>query len=611
MSGIVGIINLDGAPVDRDLLWRMTDFMSHRGPDDRKIWIEGNVGFGHAMLRTTWEAETERQPLTLDGRVWLTADARIDGRSDLVHDLESKGCPKSVKAANDAELILYAYHTWGEECIKHLIGDFAFAIWDGPERRLFSARDHFGVRPLYYVNNGDRFVFASSANCLRIHDAVSDELDDLTIADFLLFDLNLEPSRSAFSDIRRLAPAHRLTLPLQTQSLTLNSYWALPIKEEIRYKKRRHYVEHLNDLLLNAVEDRLRTNRVGMLLSGGMDSGSVAAAARNVIKKKDQPCDLSAFTYVYDYLMPDHERYYSGLVSRKLGISINYTVSDDYKMYQWPTRRGFCPSEIINEPHRALFNDFVDSVAQYSRIALTGDGGDALFYPTENYAEKAITSLRWGELLQGMVYCLFSYGRIPRIGFRSAIKRLMGRSRSAAPRLYPKWLNESFETRFALRDRWAEQNNSKRPLHPRRNDTYESLNHPMWPHGFADNDPDVTCSSVEFRYPFFDTRVVNFLLNIPSFPWCFEKGLLRIATRRQLPEQVRKRRKTPIVQDPILVRVEQPGWQLSDYFRPVDRLFDYVDTRNISKAMWLREREEIWMHVRPLSLNYWLKSLSN
>ena len=120
MSGIVGIINLDGAPVDCELLARMTGFMSYRGPDEQKIWIDGNVGFGHTMLRTTFEAETEHQPLTLDGKVWLTADARIDGRAELISKLEAKletklrlddrsnGNGSDSRLPNDAELILYA-----------------------------------------------------------------------------------------------------------------------------------------------------------------------------------------------------------------------------------------------------------------------------------------------------------------------------------------------------------------------------------------------------------------------------------------------------------------------------------------------------------------------
>src|SRR6266550_1706077 len=130
MSGIVGIINLDGAPVDRELIRRMTKFMSYRGPDAQDIWTEANVGFGHAMLRTTFEAETEKQPLTLDGKVWLTADARIDGRAELISELEAKlrtslrtpaqsnGNGSDSRTPNDAELILYAYQAWGEDCVE-------------------------------------------------------------------------------------------------------------------------------------------------------------------------------------------------------------------------------------------------------------------------------------------------------------------------------------------------------------------------------------------------------------------------------------------------------------------------------------------------------------
>src|ERR1051325_888452 len=186
MSGIVGIVNLDGAPVDRELLSQMTDFLSFRGPDAQEVWVEDNVGFGHAMLRTTWEAKTERQPLTLDGKIWLTADARIDGRAELIAELEAKlrrkiepvelhgqasrltddsyhsnGYDSVARTPNDAELILFAYEAWGEDCVKHLIGDFAFAIWDSRHRRLFCARDHFGVKQFYYAQVGGAFIFRS------------------------------------------------------------------------------------------------------------------------------------------------------------------------------------------------------------------------------------------------------------------------------------------------------------------------------------------------------------------------------------------------------------------------------------------------------------------
>src|SRR5260370_10130471 len=161
MSGIAGIVNLDGAPVDRRLLKQMTDHLAVRGPDAQNMWLEGNVGFGHTMLRTTWESERECQPLSLDGQVWITADARIDDRENLVEQLKSKG-HEVTSTAPDAELILHAYHAFGEQCVDHLLGDFAFAISAGHLRRVFCARDHFGIKLFYYFQSGKTFVFSNT-----------------------------------------------------------------------------------------------------------------------------------------------------------------------------------------------------------------------------------------------------------------------------------------------------------------------------------------------------------------------------------------------------------------------------------------------------------------
>src|SRR5213594_1956722 len=127
MSGIVGVFNIDNSPVDRALLHRMTEFMSFRGPDAQQVWVDGNVGFGHTLLKTTEESEDEHQPFTLDGLVWIVADARVDAQTDLIAKLAAHG--EHVKRkATDVELLLRAYRTWGEECVEHLLGDFAFAV---------------------------------------------------------------------------------------------------------------------------------------------------------------------------------------------------------------------------------------------------------------------------------------------------------------------------------------------------------------------------------------------------------------------------------------------------------------------------------------------------
>jgi len=198
MSGICGIVHADGSPVDPELLRRLTDSLKFRGPDTQKIWHNGPVGFGHTLLRTTFESEHERQPASLDGEIWITADARIDGWAELKEKLAAAGERVSAHTTDDA-LILHAYRAWGEDCVNHLIGDFAFAIWDGPKQKLFCARDHFGVRPFFYARVGDGLVFSNTLNCVRLHPAVSDTLNDLSIADHLLFEFIQDPTATAFA----------------------------------------------------------------------------------------------------------------------------------------------------------------------------------------------------------------------------------------------------------------------------------------------------------------------------------------------------------------------------------------------------------------------------
>src|SRR5580700_7454241 len=126
----------NGAPVDEVLLRELARFLKYRGPDGCDVWSQDRAGLGHAMLRTTREAANERQPASLDGKIWITADARIDCRSELESSLISAGC-KIRPGAPDSELILHAYTAWHEKCVQHLRGDFAFAIWDAGQQKLF------------------------------------------------------------------------------------------------------------------------------------------------------------------------------------------------------------------------------------------------------------------------------------------------------------------------------------------------------------------------------------------------------------------------------------------------------------------------------------------
>lgn len=615
MSGIVGIINLDGAPVDRDLLRRMTDFMSFRGPDAQETWIDGNVGFGHTMLRTTWEAETETQPLTLDGKVWLTADARIDGRNELIAGLEAKlrtklqiphgsnGHGSESRIPNDAELILFAYQAWGEECVKHLIGDFAFAIWDSRTRQLFCARDHFGVKPFYYARAGHTFILSNTLNCVRLHPQVSDRLNEGAIGDFLLFGFNHELSTTTFADIQRLPPAHFLEA---SQSRTYSKrYWTLPIDGNVRYRKASDYVDRFKELLRTTIGDRLRTESAGVLMSGGLDSTTVAAVAFESMSSRLESFELRAYNIFHKELFSDEEGFYSKLVANSLGIPITYLIADDYKLYDGWDRSEIRKPEPIESPLLVMAYDHLKQVEQHGRVVLTGYGVDPALRQSHSHGVDRLKRREFWYLAQEMAWFLFSRRQLPRLGFRGWLRgRFVEGVKEPA---FPVWLNEDFVGRAKLIERWREVNDT--PLvHPTRPKGYQSLTDPFWPDRFESYDPGVTYVPCEVIYPFFDTRMMTYLLAIPTVPWCIDKELIRKAMYGTLPEIVRLRSKTVLSGDPVLTRMQQREHENRwvDSFAATSEFGNYVDRGSIPPLLSENNPGEVWRNVRPLCLNLWL-----
>jgi asparagine synthase (glutamine-hydrolysing) len=597
MSGIVGIVNLDGRPVSRELLRQMTDFMAYRGPDAQEIWSEGHVGFGHTMLRTTGESLKESQPLSLDGKVWITADARIDGRKELIGKLESK-VAADLTDVTDVELILHAYNVWGEGCLEHLIGDFAFAIWDGRERRLFCARDHFGVKPFYYAQVDNSLIFSNTLDCVRLHPAVSDELNDAAIGDFLLADYNHDPATTVFVDIQRLPAAHCLNL-FQGTAQT-KRYWTLPADGHIRYRRSSEYIDHFKDLFFTAVNDRLRTDSVGVFMSGGLDSPSVAATAHELLSKRSSAFDLQAYTVVYDRLIPDQERYYSGLVAKKLGIKINYLVADDYSIYERWDEPELSTPEPEHDPLAAISVDQYKQVADCHRVVLTGYGGDPALYSSQ-------LDPRFGNLLLQVGSYVASRRRIRRLGVRNWVKSRLGKPLWPFKPPYPGWLNQAFAARLDLPSRYRQLNSEPAQIHPVRPHAYKLTTGLFWPYRFETCDSGVTAVACEVRHPFFDLRLLEYLFAIPPIPWFVQKDLLRMTMRDILPEPVRSRPKAPLAGDPYFERLrnyDSLWWH--DHFIPKPELARYIEPGSVARVSH-GDAYDIWVNARPLSLNYWLQ----
>jgi asparagine synthase (glutamine-hydrolysing) len=607
MSGIAGLLNLDGGPIDRQLLRRMTKSMQFRGPDAQETWDGGRVGFGHAMLRTTFESQRERQPCSLDDRVWIVADARVDGRAELCRKLRSAGhdCRHS---ANDAELILCAYRAWGDECVRHLLGDFAFAIWDGPRECLFCARDHLGVKSFFYARAGNCVVFSNTLNCVREHPAVSDEPNDLAIADFLLFGINQDQATTAFAGIRRLPPAHRLSM--SEGALRVDRYWDLPPVGHLRYRRACDYVDHFTEHLNAAVADRLRSDRIGILMSGGLDSTSVAVTAQALLSKQHEEFDLNAYTCVYDRLIVDEERHFSGLAADSLGIPIHYLVADDCSLFEgWRTSKLQLP-EPADEPLAALYLEQARQMAANCRVALTGWDGDtllnesvsgfgAILYKSVNFVRRAVL-MGWRAL---------SRGRLPRLDLRARLARMLSGPREE-PFGCPEWLDSDLVEHLDLPTRWRELQENSHPRDGQHKQAYRVLKSPLLTKLLESYDPGVTRIPVEARHPLLDLRVVEYLLSLPASPWCVDKKLLRMAMHDRLPKSVRLRPKTPLAGDPVLELLQRADARWVDAFEATPALGRYVDRAAVPPVAFTRDPDKIWTDLRPLCLNFWLQHLT-
>lgn len=605
MSGIVGMINLDGAPVDRDLLGQMTSYMTFRGPDHQDLWLDGNVGFGHTLLRTTFESEDERGVTTLDGQVWITADVRLDGRTELMAKLCAKGAQVAA-TATDVELVLHAYELWGEAALDHLMGDFAFGLWDGRRQRLFCAHDHFGVMPFYYAQVQNCLLFSNTLNVLRLHPAVMDTLNEQAIGDFLLFMMNMDLATTTFVDIQRLPPAHALSCA--DSVVAVHRYYQLPAQDNfLHYKRQEEYVAQFQELFEQAVADRLRTHRAGTFLSGGMDSTSIAATAQKQLRQTGHPFDFRAYTIVYDQLAQEEEGRYARMVAEACNLHTEYLVADSYMLSPPVENSSWSLPEPLLIPNQAAEWEVTARVATYGRVLFTGFGGDPLFMTMDTlaYWQQLLKRGQLALVAQDIGYYI-KKGRRPSLGIRTKLSRLHNRANAQPP--FPIWFQPDFVARQRLHEQWLD----RFAMFDRMRGLYGMMSAPLWSWIFANSDPGVTSFPVRLRFPFFDLRLARYLLRVPPGPLLERKQLLRTAMQGLLPDSVRQRPKTPLGISPYYTMARKQGIQpWASTLLATPTLNTYVNPTQWRQQMQNADAltpTTYGQFVTTLPLAYWLRS---
>lgn len=412
----------------------MTRTLAHRGPDGEGYYNADGIALGHRRLSVI-DLETGQQPMTTsDGRYTIVFNGEIYNFRELRKELEARGA--RFRTRSDTEVLLEAYAAWGKDALPKLRGMFAFAIWDAKERLLFLVRDRLGLKSVYFAQAGNSLIFASEIKGLLAHPQVSREIDFLALDDFLTY-LYVPAPRTIFRGVRELPPGH--WLEWRDGHLKLHRYWDVTFRAESRPLA--ECVDELNATLSEAVRLRLVSDvPLGVFLSGGMDSSTVAA-----LMARSQSDPVRAFTLGFD---EGQERYceweYAQEVGEAIGaITQQLTVPARSAELLGAVTRHF--DEPFGNPTSLLIYQLSQVGRQHVTVALVGDGGDEVFlgYPRYRGVSLAEKYRRVPARLRNVAAGIA--GRLPEPGngnhFSRRLREFTEGGCQSPERMYFQWIS--------------------------------------------------------------------------------------------------------------------------------------------------------------------------
>src|SRR5215468_5839027 len=280
MCGICGAFYSDRSRrVERETLAGMNRQIVHRGPDDDGFFVEGNVGLAMRRLSII-DIKTGHQPISNETNdLWIVYNGELYNHQVLRKGLEARG--HQYRTHSDTETIVHLYEEYGRDCVHHLRGMYAFAIWDRPKRRLFIARDRLGIKPLYYRYDGKTLLFGSEIKTILAHPGVTTEFNRSMLAEYLSFGY-IPEAETMYTGIRKLLPGHTLEIA-EGGEPRISQYWDLNVKSDDDVRPREYYVKKYRELLEGCVASHLMSDvPLGVFLSGGLDSSAVAALTTKI-----------------------------------------------------------------------------------------------------------------------------------------------------------------------------------------------------------------------------------------------------------------------------------------------------------------------------------------
>lgn len=522
MCGICGVFNFKGELVDSGLVARMTDAIRHRGPDGDGFFVNGPIGLGHRRLSII-DLDGGAQPITNeDGTLLIIFNGEIYNFIELREELEHHG--HVFKTKSDTEVILHGYEQWGMDCLSRFNGIFAFALWDANARKLILARDHLGVKPLYYSMVGKKLLFGSEIKALLADPDCPRQVDIEALGQ--LFTLRYVPSPGTlFHNIRKLPPAHFMVA--DAHGVQINRYWnwTPQIRQECDEQE---LISEYQDLVEDAVKLQMRSDvPVGLFLSSGIDSGALLAL---MTKHAGQP--IHTFTIGFEQGERTNETDDAREMAARFGARHHEMIvsAADYRSY-YERYLNDLEEPVGNETAAAFY--FVSKIASKEvKVALTGQGADEPWAGYHRYLGIKLSEY------YGQLPSFLTRGLLKRAvdGFASNERLKRGVSSLDEPDVLSRFVKVySFydsKMKDSLFQPWIKKIISSNGIEARRalfplQSRVENLD-PVSQMLFIDtraNLPDdllmvgdktAMANSLEARVPFLDHRLVEFIETLPS-----------------------------------------------------------------------------------------------
>ena len=639
MSGICGILSFNpSAPVDG--IDRVIRAAPWHGPDGTGVWRgEGSV-LAHQALHVTPESRHEEQPLVdEEAGLVLVADARIDNRDELQRTLR-RDLRRSVRrdVITDADLILAAYRRWGTDCAEHLLGDFAFAVWDQRRRQLFAARDPMAMRPFYYRIENGRVLFGSEVKQILAAPGVPREIFEPMVAMHLFrrFDRH---EWTFFQGISRLNAGHLLVVNADGVQ-RLDRFWDLDLEKRISYSNQQAYVEHFRALFTEAVSCRLRSDKpAGLLLSGGLDSMSIAGAVGQLQAQKAMP-RFHVISWAFDRFSQCDEREVSEPVARKYDFPSHHIQAEN----AWTLKDYPAHGPDVNDPFIGNYQVLIEQSVKKAcdegvRVLCTGArgdimGGEYIFdYPSlfwsgrwKRLLEELQLQAKWRRqsLLetckQFLVHPARHYIFLPKYVKRlySLVRRLRNQGNQLTHASGAPWIQSSM--RHLLPEKTPDPYSAATfPANYARWQRYQALTAPFNDQVATWQEWTYARQGCSFCDPWSDVRIAQFAYSIPQRvlnKTTSIKHLTRTALEGWVPEDSRKgarkvspepfyqwsmREQAPPVVRPLLseMRASSRGYvregALNDHFADAIKKGNSVGMAfwwTLTLEMWLRRLEE-------------------